>query len=82
MALEGATQLLDFSQKLDINMLDNVIKTMYHGSGPQVSFQIDNGLVMMIIHHILHTETANPYPLIPSFILKSLIVFLSDYIAR
>ena len=39
MALEGATQLLDFSQKLDINMLDNVIKTMYHGTGPQVSLQ-------------------------------------------
>jgi exportin-1 len=36
MALEGAQQLLDFSQKLDINLLDNVIKTMYHGSGTQV----------------------------------------------
>ena len=36
MALEGAQKLLDFSQKLDINLLDNVIKTMYHGSGPQV----------------------------------------------
>ncbi|XP_063683019.1 exportin-1-like [Bolinopsis microptera] len=35
MALEGAQQLLDFSQKLDINLLDNVIKTMYHGTGPQ-----------------------------------------------
>lgn len=36
MTLEGAQKLLDFSQKLDINLLDNVIKTMYHGTGPQV----------------------------------------------
>lgn len=35
MALEGAEKLLDFNQKLDINLLDNVIKTMYHGSGAQ-----------------------------------------------
>ena len=43
MALEGAQQLLDFSHKLDINLLDNVIKTMYHGSGAQVCYFLKGG---------------------------------------
>lgn len=32
-----ARQLLDFSQKLDINLLDNVVNSMYHDIGSQVS---------------------------------------------
>lgn len=31
-----ARQLLDFSQKLDINLLDNVVNSMYHDIGSQV----------------------------------------------
>lgn len=33
-----ARQLLDFSQKLDINLLDNVVNSMYHDIGSQVCF--------------------------------------------
>lgn len=32
-----ARQLLDFSQKLDINLLDNVVNSMYYDVGTQVS---------------------------------------------
>lgn len=32
-----ARQLLDFSQKLDINLLDNVVNSMYHDIGSQVT---------------------------------------------
>lgn len=32
---EVARQLLDFNQKLDINLLDNVVQTMYTTTGPQ-----------------------------------------------
>lgn len=31
-----ARQLLDFSQKLDINLLDNVVNSMHHDIGSQV----------------------------------------------
>jgi len=31
-----ARQLLDFSQKLDINLLDNVVNSMYYDVGSQV----------------------------------------------
>lgn len=34
-----ARQLLDFSQKLDINLLDNVVNSMYHDIGSQVRSQ-------------------------------------------
>jgi len=33
---DQATRLLDFSQKLDIQLLDNVIGFMYSGAGQQV----------------------------------------------
>ena len=33
---EEAAKLLDFSQKLDINLLDNIVTMMYTGNGPQV----------------------------------------------
>jgi len=33
---EQAARLLDFSQKLDIQLLDNVIGFMYTGAGQQV----------------------------------------------
>lgn len=33
---EQAARLLDFSQKLDIQLLDNVIGFMYSGAGQQV----------------------------------------------
>lgn len=31
-----ARQLLDFSQKLDLNLLDSVVNSMYHDVGSQV----------------------------------------------
>lgn len=37
LADHAARQLLDFNQKLDINLLDNVVNCLYHGVGPQVS---------------------------------------------
>lgn len=36
LADHAARQLLDFSQKLDINLLDNVVNCLYHGEGAQV----------------------------------------------
>ena len=33
MLTEQATKLLDFNQKLDINLLDNVVGCMYNGAG-------------------------------------------------
>ena len=33
---DQASKLLDFSQKLDINLLDNVVGCLYNGEGPQV----------------------------------------------
>ena len=33
-------QLLDFSQKLDITLLDNVVGCLYNGEGQSVSFFI------------------------------------------
>uniref|UniRef100_A0AAQ4RZ69 Exportin-1 n=1 Tax=Gasterosteus aculeatus aculeatus TaxID=481459 RepID=A0AAQ4RZ69_GASAC len=35
LADHAAQQLLDFNQKLDINLLDNVVNCLYHGVGPQ-----------------------------------------------
>lgn len=37
LADHAARQLLDFSQKLDINLLDNVVNCLYHGEGAQVN---------------------------------------------
>ena len=34
--IEHATQLLDFSQKLDITLLDSVVSCFYMAHGPQV----------------------------------------------
>lgn len=34
-----ARQLLDFSQKLDINLLDNVVNSMYYDVGSQVRLE-------------------------------------------
>ncbi|EGW13187.1 Exportin-1 [Cricetulus griseus] len=36
LADHAARQLLDFSQKLDINLLDNVVNCLYHGEGAQI----------------------------------------------
>lgn len=38
LADHAAQQLLDFNQKLDINLLDNVVNCLYHGVGPQVCY--------------------------------------------
>lgn len=35
LADHAARQLLDFTQKLDINLLDNVVNCLYHGEGAQ-----------------------------------------------
>lgn len=39
LADHAAQQLLDFNQKLDINLLDNVVNCLYHGVGPQVGYE-------------------------------------------
>ena len=41
LADHAAQQLLDFNQKLDINLLDNVVNCLYHGVGPQVTSEAD-----------------------------------------
>ena len=40
--MEQAAKLLDFSQKLDISLLDNIVMCMYCGEGQQVGFVIYN----------------------------------------
>lgn len=35
---EQVSKLLDFSQKLDITLLENIVGCMYTGTGDQVSF--------------------------------------------
>lgn len=37
---EEAARLLDFNQKLDITLLDNIVGAMYSGIGDQVSVNI------------------------------------------
>ena len=36
--MEDAQKLLDFSQKLDITLLDKVVTCLYNGSGDQVRY--------------------------------------------
>lgn len=36
---DEAAKLLDFNQKLDINLLDNVVTCMYTADGQRVSFR-------------------------------------------
>lgn len=38
---EEAAKLLDFSQKLDITLLDNIVTMMYTGNGPQVFIELE-----------------------------------------
>lgn len=42
LADHAARQLLDFNQKLDINLLDNVVNCLYHGEGAQVIYMFKN----------------------------------------
>jgi len=37
---EEAAKLLDFNQKLDINLLDNIVSMMYGGDGTQVNGKV------------------------------------------
>ena len=45
---EQAAKLLDFNQKLDINLLDNVVSCMYAGEGQQVRKFSDSRLSFMV----------------------------------
>ncbi len=44
---EQASKLLDFTQKLDITLLDNVVGCMYTGIGDQVNFLFYGSLVYL-----------------------------------
>lgn len=48
-----ARQLLDFSQKLDINLLDNVVNSMYYDVGSQVRLERGGPRVY---HHISYLK--------------------------
>lgn len=47
LADHAARQLLDFNQKLDINLLDNVVNCLYHGEGAQVRWTWNTHLLTM-----------------------------------
>lgn len=47
LADHAARQLLDFNQKLDINLLDNVVNCLYHGEGAQVIWTWNPSLLAM-----------------------------------
>lgn len=53
LADHAAQQLLDFNQKLDINLLDNVVNCLYHGVGPQVGHTYFFVLLHSFLCHIL-----------------------------
>lgn len=38
---DQASKLLDFTQKLDINLLDNIVGCMYSGEGQQVRYHFN-----------------------------------------
>lgn len=48
-ATEQAGKLLDFAQKLDITLLDNVVGVMYAGEGAQVGTSFNLILLTSII---------------------------------
>lgn len=48
LADHAARQLLDFNQKLDINLLDNVVNCLYHGEGAQVRWSWNIHLLTIV----------------------------------
>ncbi|KAJ3610914.1 hypothetical protein NHX12_023004 [Muraenolepis orangiensis] len=61
LADHAAQQLLDFNQKLDINLLDNVVNCLYHGVGPQKE-KVYIGKLNMILVQILKQEWPKHWP--------------------
>lgn len=49
---EQAGKLLDFGQKLDIQLLDNVVSSMYTAEGEQVSHMEFLPLCMLVCVHM------------------------------
>jgi hypothetical protein len=43
-----AARLLDFSQKLDIELLDNIISCMYNGTGDKVGKVVSCGINLLM----------------------------------
>lgn len=57
--IEHATQLLDFSQKLDITLLDSVVSCFYMAQGPQVD------TYFLFTLHILNEQILEIQPKVP-----------------
>lgn len=57
--IEHATQLLDFSQKLDITLLDSVVSCFYMAQGPQVN------TYFLFILQILNEQVLEIYSKVP-----------------
>lgn len=55
-----ARQLLDFSQKLDINLLDNVVNSMYYDVGSQVRVCLCTNKIYNGIHERVHQKFLFP----------------------
>jgi len=50
--MEQAAKLLDFSQKLDIGLLDNIVMCMYCGEGQQVVVDTNSSITFLLIRHL------------------------------
>ena len=55
--MEDARKLLDFTQKLDITLLDRVVTCLYAGSGEQVG-----GTAPSLLHSLLVLTSAALHP--------------------
>jgi exportin-1 len=44
---EQASKLLDFNQKLDISLLDNIVGCMYSGTGEQACISLSLSHILM-----------------------------------
>lgn len=51
---EEAAKLLDFSQKLDITLLDNIVTMMYTGNGPQVFIELEYRYSLILLFVFIH----------------------------
>lgn len=56
---EEAAKLLDFNQKLDISLLDDIVECMYLGKGPEVRL-IYLAKFTQLYHCYIHFSSFSP----------------------
>ena len=83
LATEHAAKLLDFSNGLDVNLLDSVIDNLYNGSGQSVSTICTNNLAS-VSNIFLSLPISSYYPLLLTlssvFLLTSFILLFPSWL--